>query len=452
MMRQALILALALLFGFTTGASAQQQRAYEATRRSFAPYLGERDPFAWPVRAYYMSQSPLQFFVGAQDSFFLWCRSNTTDWTRDEAAVVPCHGNATPAALSTYACTGAFGKVAFGITAFDDSSRIPFQVELLQSFIMLRLIADQNRIEMTNASSSDLLDIFCDAYRQGLSSQRDATALFATDPWVGKLLSGDASYDDLLSRYTSVGQFKRVITSADGKPIEVLRPAIEAADQIAAVIADATRTSPDFAKLMRYSSREDFRAAIRDVAARTVIVNPTTPGVRQYLVLLTRPLVDLDHDLILSLRKQFPSSAERAAAAPRDPRAPAERATQDAKAAMDPGFFLSAYGRSGGDDSYCIRLLDPWSSTLAEQPIQNTNDLTHLAQIWGAVTGLTHRQIAEDNQLGKLLTPDLRKLLLSRADAYLKQLRADFDRMMSDPIANADVAAAKEAIANATQR
>jgi uncharacterized protein (DUF2252 family) len=434
-----------LLVLATASMAPAQQRPYERIRRSAGPYLGEREPLGWPYRSYCMAQSPYALWTSGQDLFFTWCKTNAADWLADHDAITACHGNTSLAAFGSYPAQGPFGKLAFGIQSFDDSCRMPFQCELLQGLITLRLVAEQNRIDLDERAIDALWDALSEAYRASIASPRDATSVFAEDPWVARLLSADNPYTDCLDRYTSVGQFKRSIADADGKPREILRSAQDSADLLAGVLAEAVAKSPSLARQVRFVTREDFRASTRDIAQRTVLQNPMSPGAREFLVLLARPLHDVDHDVIFLLRQQIPSPAERASFAQRDARAPAERASADAQTMMEPPAYVSGFGRAGAD-SYTVQLFDPWSRALEERDIKDRDALLHLAQIWGGVTGLTHRQGGKEQIIVTRMTPDLAKTIKARADSYLQQLRLDFDKFSSDPSAHADADLVKQTL------
>ncbi len=428
-----------------------QQRPYERVRRSVGAYLGERDPLGWPLRSYCMSRSPYTFWVSGQDLFFAWCKTHAGDWLGDQKSIIPCHGNASLAALGSYAAAGAFGKLAFGIQSFDDSCPMPFQCEVLQGLVTLRLIAEQNRIALDGRGVDELCDTLSKSYAAALSSPRDATSYFAEDAWVAKLLAADSPYSDCLERYTSVGLFRHAITGADGKPREVLRPALDSVDLVAGVLADAIAKSTPLARQMRYATDPDLRSGTRDVVRRTVLENAVSPGAKEYLVLLARPLREVDHDVILLLRQQIPSAAERAGLVSRDARAPAERASSDAQSMMEPGACISGFGRAGGE-SFTVQLFDPWSATLADREIKDSEAVLHLARIWGGVSGLTHRQSGHEQDIAARMTPELTTTLKDRADAFLKQLHDDFEKTSSDPAAHADADSAKQAIDAAMNR
>jgi len=358
-----------------------------------------------------------------------------------------CHGNPVPAAIGSYAPAGAFGKLAVGMVHFDDAAAVPFQLELLQGIITLRLLAQQNGIDLTDAQVDQVLAAQIDAYGAACLADRDPTAQLADDPWVARLLSSQSSYTDVLERYTSVGQFRRSIEDADGQPREILRPVgNDVIDAIAAGLADAFAGSPALAQQTRYRTREDFRAAIRDVARRTQLRQPINPGAREYLVLILRPLRDLDHDIVLSLRQQIPSAAERTMLIRRDDLPSGQRVARAAQGAMNPApYILSA--AAVGTDSFTVELLDPWSTTLAEQEIKDPDALAHLARIWATAAGCTHHQGSQDQAISRRLTPELRAKIRSLSDAYLKQHASEFERFQSNPSARADAATAKEALA-----
>ena len=445
-MRRHLALATVLFLALTSAVSAQQP--FERLRRSCGAYYGERDPFGFPVRVYFVSQTPYNFWLGGQDLFFIWCKANAGDWIADADSAMSCNGNVSPASIGAYPADGPFGKLAFGIQTFDDSARIPFQCELLQQFITLRLLAAQNYLDLTNANLDELVATLGNSSRDALSSSRNATSLFADDAWVGKLLSADSPYTAIIDQYTSVGQFRRVINDPAGKARELLRVDPDAADAAATVLADAVANDRNLARRLRYETKDEFRTAIRDAATRTVLANPIAPGGKELLVLVLRPVRDVDHDMILLLRRQVPAAAERAGVAKREQRVPAERSAADAERMMDPGPFLAGFGKAGAD-SYTVRLFDPWSRTLADQDVRDYQSLLHLARIWGTLAGLTHRQ-GNEEQIAHKLHADLNSAIRTRSDAYLKQLREDYDRFNNDSKAIAAADAGRLAVQNAS--
>jgi hypothetical protein len=438
------LLALILLSVAPAFAQAPEGNPYNALRRSTGSSLGERDPLGFPLRVHVMLQSPYSMWCSAPELFFTWAKASAGEFLNDKEAIIPCHGNPLPSTISSYVPAGAFGKLAVGMIRFDDAAAIPFQLELLQGLITHRLLAQQNGIALDDAQLDQLLSTITDGYGAAAAADRDATSLLGEDPWIARLISSQSPYTDVLDRYTSVGQFRRSIDDTDG-PRELLHPAMtEIGDSIAAALASAA-ANPASATEFRYSSREDFRAAVRDVARRFPLRQPFNPGTREYLVLLLRPLKNMEHDVILCVRQQIPSAAERAALIARQGGAPAQRVVRAGASSMSPPpFMLTA--ASLGPDSCTIELFDPWSTTLPEQEIKSAEALMHLAKIWATVTGCTHHQGTQDQAIARRLNPELRGRLKTLSGDYLKQHAADYERLASNSTARADAAAAKEAL------
>jgi len=154
---------------------------------------------------------------------------------------------------------------------------------------------------------------------------------------------------------------------------------------------------------------------------------------------------DLDHDAILILRQLIPSSAERTQFIARERVTPAQRVAACARSMNDPPPYLQSFGRAGAD-SYIIRLLDPWSTTLAGQEIKDADALLHLATIWGTVAGSTHHQGNQDQAIGRRMNAELLAKLKTYSSAYLKELATSAERLRSDQWANGEIDLARQAI------
>ena len=63
-------------------------------------------------------------------------------WLADRDAYVTQQGDQHLGNIGTYLAAGEFGTLGFGMVDFDDSQTLPFQFELLQGVISLRLAAE----------------------------------------------------------------------------------------------------------------------------------------------------------------------------------------------------------------------------------------------------------------------------------------------------------------------
>jgi uncharacterized protein (DUF2252 family) len=442
-----------LIVLFLAGAAAQAQsspRAYETIRRSTGSYLGERDPLGFGLRMHAVLQSPYALWAGSPELFFNWAKSNAAELASQRDPVIPCHGNPVPASLGSYVQEGAFGRLAVGLMNCDDAAAIPFQLELLQGVITLRLMAQEKKLQLSEEQIDQLLSALIERYGAAASSDRNATAHLVEDPWIARLLSSQSPYTDVLERYTSVGQFRRAVNQDAGEQRELLRPAAdELSEPIATALASAVAGSRSLAQQCVYQNKEDFRAAIRDVARRLALRDPVNPGVKEYLVLLRRPLRDMDHDVILSFRQMIPPASERVGLSQRDDAPGAQRVARFAATAVNPAAFLMAPA-AVGNASYIITLFDPWSASLARQPVENFDDLVHLARIWATVTGASHHQANHDQIISRGLSSDLAAKLKAISSSYLAQHAKFFEQLQSDPSARADADSAREALKEAT--
>ena len=424
----------------------QQPKPYDIIRRTTGSHIGERDPMGLGLRLHVGMQSPYALWCASPELFFSWAKASASEFSADAEAILVCHGNPVPAAISSYVPSGPLGKLSVGLVHFDDAARMPFQLELLQGLITLRLLAQQSGLELSDEQLDQLLVAMTEGYGSAASSDRNAESLLSKDdPWIARLLSSQNTYADLLDRYASIGQFRHRVRDSEGRVTELLyRPANDIPDAVSAALAEAAEKSTALAQISRYRRRDEFREAIRDVARRTEVPSSFNPGVKQHLVLLLRPFRDVDHDVILCFRQQIAPAAERAGLTPRENVQPAQRVTR-AAAAMSPQPFVLAPATLGAS-SCTIELLDPWSRTLAEQDVKEFDEVLRLAKIWAVVVGSSHQQANHDQVIARRLTPELRPKLKSLSDSYLKHHLTSFERLNADPATRTDATGAREAL------
>lgn len=442
-MRSCVVVCILLLTLCWSLPAAAQTAPYDAIERAYAPYMSSTDPLAFPMKVRSIAADPYKFWRGSKDLFFIWCRSQTADWLADRSSFLINHGDLHLGNIGTYVSEEGWGKLAFGMVDFDDSAKLPFQLELLQGLITLELTARQNTLALSEADDAKLADTLFARYRVAVNSKRTATAMLKdeSDPIVLKLLKrAQRSYQEELDSYIKDGKFRTSITSESGKLKEILTPAVDRADDIAKGVAAAISNSPEFAELLRLSDRASIKSATKDIVLRTRLGSSGSQGLKKYLVLLDHPLKSADHDAILYLKQEIPTAAERSGIIPRDPRSPGQRAKQDMDHLTEPRALANGWCEIGGE-SYWVTFKEPWSDELDPDSVKTFDDLLHMAIIWGTVAGATHREEGRYETILPRLKPELLAQLRERSKRFIKQLDEDFSAFRADPRVAAHMAA-----------
>jgi uncharacterized protein (DUF2252 family) len=426
-----------------------QQDAYGVLERAYAPYMSADDPLGFAMKVRSLAADPYKFWRGSKDLFFRWCKSNTTDWLGDTKAILPNHGDLHLGNIGTYPCEGAWNRLAFGMVDFDDTTNLPFQIELLQGLITLELTARQNGIELTEAQAQKLAGTLLDTYRVSVNSRRNATDLLLDggDLTVAAMIQRRSiSYQAQLDELTEGGKFRSAVHSENGKLKEVLQPAMDRADELAEGIARAIVNEPDLKNLFRYTEPEDIRSAIKDIARRTRLGSSGSQGLLKYFILLDRPLRGIDHDVIVYPKQQIPPAAERAGVVPRSSVNPAQRVKENMDRLTSPLPYINSWCRVG-NESYWVSFAEPWGEELDPGNVKTIDDLLHMARIWATVAGATHREDGRFDVILPRLTPALLAQLRQRSSTFVKQLDQDFAAFRADPRVKAQLEATEAVIA-----
>jgi uncharacterized protein (DUF2252 family) len=446
-----LILFVSLLCSLFVTPRAVASSAFDAIDRAYAPYLDKADPFGFDLKIASLATDEYKFWRGSKDLFFLWCKDNAADWLADRDGFLPNHGDLHLGNIGTYVSEEGFGKMAFGMVDFDDSARLPFEVELLQGAITLRLVARQNHLEGIDTAAIDAA--MFDAYRIAVNSRRNATVMLADNAVVKELMSASPSsepYAAEVEKFTKHDRFKHVIGKKS--PSDVLQPVEEDRwDAFAQAIASAIGSDEELAKRFALKDAQDIRKRMKDVARRTRIGSSGSQGLAKYFVLIERPFKDYDGDVILYLKQQIPTAAERSEYVPRDPRTPGERCKRDMDALTEPHAFANGFCELEGK-SFWFSFKEPWSDEIAFDKIKTADELLDIAKLWGTVAGCTHREEGRFERILPRLTPALKQSIASRADAYLKYQQEAFASFKDDPRAVQAVARATQALDELTKK
>src|SRR4051812_27229544 len=179
-------------------------RAFDRLYNAYGPYVDANDPLAFPAKVRALSSDRYAFWRGAKDLFFLWCKNNTQKWLEDKEAFVTQEGDQHLGNVGTYMTGRNFGTLAFGMVDFDDSHRLPFQFELLQGIITLRLAAEETRVSLDDDQLDQLISSVLEHYERAATSTSTAVELLADDPTIVhmKIRLAKKNYPRELNEYT----------------------------------------------------------------------------------------------------------------------------------------------------------------------------------------------------------------------------------------------------------
>lgn len=439
---------LAILALLIAASFARAQGPYERIERAYAPYMAADDALAFPMKVKSLAADPYTFWRGSKDLFFEWSKTHSADWLADSRAILPNHGDLHLGNIGTYVPTGGWGKLAFGMVDFDDSAKLPFQLELLQGLITLELTARQNQISLDDATAATLLAAMLDNYRIAVNSRRNATNMLvdAENPAILKMLKrSEIAYSQELSDYLEGGPFRSITLTSKGKLKEILRPAQNRADDIAQGLAQAIANEPDLKSILRVTDAKSIRSAIKQVVQRTRLGSSGSQGLKKYLILLDKPLRGIDHDVILYLKQEIPSAAERAGVIEKASIPAGRRVKEDMDRLTDPLPFINSWCEIGSE-SYWVSVKEPWSDELDPANFKTIADLTAAAKIWGTVTGATHREQGRFEVILPRLTPALSKVICDRSTQFIQQLEQDFTQFRGDERVQKHLAAVEQEI------
>ncbi len=406
-----------------------QSDAFDKIKSAYAPYLNEQDPFSLPMKIRSLAADEYKFWRGSKDLFFQWSKQNCADWLKDKSTFLPNHGDLHLGNIGSYVTEDGLDTLGFGMVDFDDSSRLPFEFELLQGLITLDLVAEQTKITLSPQQQAQLEAKLFESYRYAVNSQRNARDLLKGDATVDKLIAkaGKKPYADELEKFTKDGRFRALVGKKD-KITDIL-DAVEPSrwDAFARAITDAIKNDDRLQKLMPEADAKSIRKSIKDIVRRTRLGSSGSQGLDKYFVLLEKPLAGVDHDIILYLKQEIPTAAERSGIIPPDPRSPGQRCSQDMDKMTDPRAFINSWTEMEGK-SYWVHFKEPWSDEIEFDTVKTFDELISMAHIWGTVTGATHRDEGRYELILPRLTSELKQQIRERSTAYLAYQRAAFER------------------------
>ncbi len=421
-------------------------RAFDQLYNAYGPYVDPNDPLALPAKVRALAIDRYNFWRGAKDLFFIWCKNNTQNWLADKESYLRQEGDQHLGNVGTYMTGRNFGTMAFGMVDFDDSHKLPFQFELLQGIITLRLAAEERQVSLDDDQLDQLISSVLENYENAANSTSDATDLLADDPTIVhmKIRLAKKNYAKELNEYTDNSMKLRPFAPIR-KIKDVFRPGMDKADAISNGIAQAIARSPQMIHIFNYRTTAEIRAHVKDCALRTRLGSAGSQGLKKYFVLLDKPLAGVNHDAILYIKQQVPTAAERAGIIPRDPRTPGQRCAEDLDLLSHPQPFLNGWFQMG-NESYWVTLREPWTDELESDDIKDLAALRHMAKLWATAAGASHRVAGEGEMIRKHVGPELSNELRRLSNAFLLKLTADYEDFRTDPRVPPLIATANEVL------
>lgn len=434
-----LILVMLLMHPLRAADAPTSPAVFDRIKNAYHPHMDLNDPYAFPLKVRALNQSPSTFWRGGKDLFFEWCKDPThtqiRNWLADKDSYFTQQGDPHLGNIGSYLTEGPFGALAFGMVDFDDSHRAPFQLELLQGLVTLRLAAREAQITLTDSRMDELATIVLDNYRRAVLSDQSATELVADDPRVKKLLAvvPKKEYAKELARYADDDEFVRVVATRKTDIKDILRPVDRPlTDSIAAALSQAIADDPALRAHFRVRDPRSIRESIEAVAIRTRPGSSGSQGLNKYFVLMEDSLLNVNANVILYLKQQIPTAPERVGLIPRDPRPPGLRAAHDYALLSTPKPFLNGSCTINGQ-SYWITIREPWTYELDPDDIKNLDDLKAHARLWAIATGSSHRHENTPDRITPRLTPKLTRQLIDLSFSYITRLEADYRAFTRDP-------------------
>jgi uncharacterized protein (DUF2252 family) len=213
-MRSAQVIAAALFLALAVHCRAEQ-RAFDILNTNYAPYCVPGDDLAFPMKIWALSANQYQFWRGSRDLYFTWCRDRDQggDWLADKGSYVVNHGDLHLGNIGRYAKNGIFGSTSFGAVDFDETARLPFQIELLQGMITFQLAARENNIDL-GGRRERLARVLYDSYKNAVASDKNTLQLVTDEHSIGKFIeqAQKHTYEKTLLKFTDdSGHFLRYV-------------------------------------------------------------------------------------------------------------------------------------------------------------------------------------------------------------------------------------------------
>jgi hypothetical protein len=149
--------------------------------------------------------------------------------------------------------------------------------------------------------------------------------------------------------------------------------------------------------------------------------------------------------VVLYVKQEIPSPAERTGIIGKDPRDPGQRCAEDMDELCRPRPVFNSWCRLG-DQSYWVTIREPWTNELDPEDIKNVKELEAAARIWAVASGATHQHPRQSAAIDRRVNAKLAGQLVQLSDDYLRQLDSDLKALRADQRVTEMVRAAERKI------
>ncbi len=366
-----------------------------AQLQALNPHLEPADPRELPMKLHALLTSDDHFFRGTADVFYEYCAAHYADWSATPEHRTWLHGDVHIGNLGAYrTAAGPSLAVHFGVVDLDETVQGPFQLDLLRAATALRYLArDDNATAETRVSLA--IERLVRTYIEARSGALDYPTFCARHPAVRGALHRAANarrgaYNHTyLADRPNAARFVRVRRA--GNAVKDVLDAVDGDTREAVVRALWRYVGDTEPGRFRYRNLRELDRGVRDVARWTRLGSSGSQGLHKYLILLERPLVDDDEDLILQMKEEPRPAAIRGEypGATTDEQRGRE-IVRGYAALLDPPKWLIGWTRMHVRD-YLIKTKDPHGEELAPGDFAAGDDVPEAGAIVGAAVGFAHR-------------------------------------------------------------
>lgn len=460
MRTRALISAIAVLsFGSlclaqqTNAAGTGEGTGVELLERLYKPLCVPGDDLSWPMKVYIATSAEssgepgaeLKFSTSTREIFFTWAKGACADWLDDLGSYVTCHGDVHFGNVGSYVVDIPSIRLSLGLKDFDEAAYMPFQTDLLQAMVTLRLQARADGFELTEPQSERAARILLSAYRQAMSTGRNATDLLLPDPKLSKLVDQNSkSLRDEVDDVIQGGEFRKEIRSKKGALKDLYRPVLKndtekglfTKGELAMALANAFDASPKLQKLTVKRTADAWFNAIEAVAMRTRIGSGGSQGMLKIMIHARAavPLAGSTTDAIIYLKQAATSAAERSGYVPAKESHGGRRVWLGGLTMTSPEIDGTGWCDLGGR-TFLVDIRNPWEDE-PEVSIKDEEELEWAARLLGTCLGAAHTTamggVEQADVLLRRVNRKLEEQLISRSEAFTKHNAASLKAWFAD--------------------
>lgn len=453
------LLAAAALAAPTTKST--QEPAFDLMERLYKPLTRDGDDLGWPMKVEMAaSGSELKFSTSTREVFYTWAKSTCADWLGDRKAYVACHGDLHLGNLGSYLVDVQSQQMALGLKDFDESASMPFQTDLLQAMVSLRLGVKASGWELNEATAAKAARELMASYRESMESGRTATEALGNDPRLEKLMAVKGSLRDEVDKWVGGDHFRPTL-SKKGELREILRPALRGDDEqdaarftkttLAIALSQAMGNSPSLSAVCVAQTAKQWEEVIGSAAFRTRLGSGGSQGMTKLLIHVQAgvKLAGGTSDAIFYLKQQDQSAGQRAGYAPPLDLNGAQRVTAAEGSLTSPQIGQESWCELGGK-TFLVSIMNPWDDEPKED-IKDEAQLLWAARVYGLMLGAAHRSASHGGEEIRTRLTGLEQKLVARSAAFATFNAAQFKAFKADPRVAELEARAKAAVAAASK-